>query len=280
MTELPYLNLGCGAHFHPEWTNIDFVSTGEGVIAYNLTQGVPFADNSFDVVYHSHVLEHFTKEAGQRFIQECYRVLKPNGIIRIAIPNLEAIINNYKELLEQLKANPNDAYLQECYDWTMLEMYDQTVRNSSGGEMVNYLSQHKIINEDFVIERCGYEVKYIIDNYRKQKKSLTLQNAYKPSIIQRVVNLPSTLKRKLLNYLLGSDTRALKIGKFRLGGEIHSWMYDSFSLGRLLKSAGFEEIKEYTVSESGIPNWNDFGLEIINGKTRKPDSLFMEARKK
>lgn len=278
---MKYLNLGCGVHFHAEWTNVDFVSTGEGVIAYNLTQGVPFEDNTFDVVYHSHVLEHFTRDGGKNFMLECCRVLKPNGIIRIAIPNLEAIINNYKLLLEQLKANPDDAYLQACYDWTMLEMYDQTVRNASGGEMVNYLSQDNIINEDFVIERCGYEVKYIIDNYRKDKKrTQTQQSFYRPSIVQRLVNLPSTLKRKLLNYLLGSDTRALKIGQFRLGGEIHSWMYDSFSLGRLLKSVGFEEIKECTVYESGIPNWNNFGLEIINGKIRKPDSLFIEARKK
>lgn len=278
---MKYLNLGCGAHFHSEWTNVDFVSTGEGVIAYNLTQGVPFADNSFDVVYHSHVLEHFTRQEGKKFALECCRVLKPNGIIRIAIPNLEAIINNYKQVLEQLKANPDDAHLQACYDWTMLEMYDQTVRNASGGEMVNYLSQDNIINEDFVIERCGYEVKYIIDNYRKDKKSIQTQHSvYRPTIAQRLVNLHSTLKRKLLNYLLGSDTKALKIGQFRLGGEIHSWMYDSFSLGRLLKTVGFENIKECTVFESGIPDWNNFGLEIINGKTRKPDSLFMEARKK
>ena len=51
------LNLGCGDRYHPDWTNINFTSTGGGVIAHNLKQGIPFPDESFDVVYHSHVLE-------------------------------------------------------------------------------------------------------------------------------------------------------------------------------------------------------------------------------
>ena len=39
------LNLGCGTRFHPSWTNVDFVSTGNNVIAHNLLNGIPFEDN-------------------------------------------------------------------------------------------------------------------------------------------------------------------------------------------------------------------------------------------
>src|SRR5687767_3201991 len=92
---MKYLNLGCGDRYISDWTNVDFVSQGKGVIAHNLIEGIPFPDNSFDVVYHSHVLEHFTKQRGFLFIKECYRVLKPNGILRIVVPDLEEIVREY-----------------------------------------------------------------------------------------------------------------------------------------------------------------------------------------
>ena len=171
MSKLPYLNLGCGSHFDERWTNVDFVSNGNGVIAHNLLEGIPFPTNHFEVVYHSHVLEHFHKKDGEQFIRECNRVLKPGGIIRIAIPDLEKIIENYSKLLSALKTNPNDLYLQACYDWMMLEMYDQTVRNLSGGGMLEFLSQEQIINEKFVIERCGHEVGAVIDYFKEGRKA-------------------------------------------------------------------------------------------------------------
>ena len=68
-----------------------------------------------------------------------------------------------------------------------------------------------------------------------------------------------------------------KIGKFRLGGEIHYWMYDFYSLKKLLQEAGFKDIKKVSPSKSSIPDWNKFELDIINGKVCDPDSLFVEA---
>jgi hypothetical protein len=56
-------------------------------------------------------------------------------------------------------------------------------------------------------------------------------------------------------------------------------MYDRYSLGQLLSKYGFTDIKVVKADESSIPNWNSFGLDIIDGKVRKPDSLFMEAKK-
>lgn len=40
-------------------------------------------------------LEHLTKEAGQRLLCECHRVLSPGGVIRVSVPNLPAMLEEY-----------------------------------------------------------------------------------------------------------------------------------------------------------------------------------------
>ena len=253
------LNLGCGHRHHPAWVNVDFHSTGPGVIAHDLNHGVPFADSSFDAVYHSHLLEHFPKRYAPVFLQECFRVLKPGGIIRVAVPDLEQIARLYLDLLE--KALQGDEEAQKRYDWIMLEMFDQMVRNQPGGEMRNYWKQNPMPAEDFVIERCGSEV----------------LNAL--AFLGNSGNLASALTPEA-GLDLVEELDAMKIGQFRLSGEVHQWMYDRHSLRVLLRDAGFQSIRVCQADESDIPNFNSYLLDIeADGSVRKPDSLFMEARK-
>ena len=65
---MKYLNLGCGSRFHEDWINYDFVSNSLYVKSANLIDGIPIGSESIDVVYHSHVLEHFTKPQGNFFL--------------------------------------------------------------------------------------------------------------------------------------------------------------------------------------------------------------------
>jgi len=89
------------------------------------------------------------------------------------------------------------------------------------------------------------------------------------------------MKRCLLWLLLGSDNmRALEIGRFRLSGEVHHWMYDRYSLGRLLIAAGFRNPVVQSATTSLIPNWTSFHLDTLpDGRVIKPDLFFMEATK-
>jgi hypothetical protein len=41
---MKYLNLGCGARYHPAWTNIDIAPRGSSVIAHDLSAGIPLPD--------------------------------------------------------------------------------------------------------------------------------------------------------------------------------------------------------------------------------------------
>ena len=275
-----YLNLGCGKHYsiQQEWVNVDFISAGEGVIAHNLLNGIPFASNSFDLVYHSHVLEHFSKIDGEKMIAECFRVLKPGGVLRIAIPNLEVIVKKYIQLLDDGIKNPQDEIIRMNYDWILLEMYDQTLRNYSGGRMAEYLFQDTVKNEDFVYERLGSEVRSLRANYLESKinSSGNSGKENENKVDKLVSRLRQGFKRRLFN-LLKIDPQALAIGKFRLGGEIHQWMYDRYSLSNLLASNGGKNIQIQNAFSSKIANWSTYNLDGKDGVVRKPDSLFIEA---
>jgi hypothetical protein len=80
-----------------------------------------------------------------------------------------------------------------------------------------------------------------------------------------------------LRRLFISESR--RIGAFRLGGEIHQWMYDRYSLSRLLSQTGFVDIKVQSYEESDIPRWSSYQLDEIDGEPVDRISLYMEARK-
>ena len=278
------LNLGCGDRFHPAWTNIDFVSTGEGVIAYNLTQGIPFPDRSFDVVYHSHVLEHFSKTAAEFFIRECCRVLCPQGILRVVVPDLENIVRTYITALELASSGSQEWAAN--YEWILLEMYDQTVRSHAGGEMAAYLFKEHLPNEEFILNRCGIEAKNLIAEghlYRQKPQPKLVPDSQLKRLLKQIyrfLRYPTYRREALLKILLGKEYSALQLGRFRQSGEIHQWMYDCYSLALLLKKCGLENVMQRTATESNIPDWASWNLDTEpDGRIYKPDSIYMEAMK-
>jgi predicted SAM-dependent methyltransferase len=273
---MKYLNLGCGKRFHKDWVNLDFVSNNPLVKSHNLLNGIPFENNSFDVVYHSHVLEHFNKADGEKFITDCYRVLKPGGVIRIAVPDLEHIVRQYLNKLEE--SMEGNVQSQHDYNWIMLELYDQTVRNSSGGEMAKYLFQEQIPNEKYVFERIGCEAKDLREQYfNAKKKSPSIPN-FKASPL-RFLSFSYYLN-KFKKSEHKEENLALQIGNFRLGGEIHQWMYDRYSLKHLCNKVGFKKFMVVDAFTSNISDWSKYmSLDVEHDKVRKPDSIFIEAIK-
>tara|TARA_B100000242_G_C42879462_1_gene408045 strand:- start:29 stop:673 length:645 start_codon:yes stop_codon:yes gene_type:complete len=92
---LKYLHIGCGDNVLPKpFINIDSRKK-KGVLnlkAYPLK----FKDNSFDLVYASHILEHFNKVKVLKVLKEWVRVLKPGGILRISVPSFDNLSLIYK----------------------------------------------------------------------------------------------------------------------------------------------------------------------------------------
>jgi SAM-dependent methyltransferase len=50
-----------------------------------------------DHIYCSHVLEHFTREEGARLLQECARVLREGGTLRVVVPDLARVVAAYDD---------------------------------------------------------------------------------------------------------------------------------------------------------------------------------------
>ncbi len=273
-----YLNLGCGSRYHPDWINIDIAARGPGVIRHDLSRGIPFPDASCDVVYHAAVLEHLRCADALAFLVECRRVLKPGGIVRVGVPDTETTCRRY--LSKLAAASLGDEAAAHDYDWIMVELVDQIVREKRGGLMMDYLRQNPLPNETFVFERIGEEGRQLVTKMRQPAPSVRTSS---PALVHRVreglFSLPGAVRNRILEWLLGTDgMRALEIGRFRRGGEVHQWLYDRFSLARLLEQAGFHGPRLQEPTTSLISGWTGYQLDTTpDGKVIKPDLFFMEA---
>jgi SAM-dependent methyltransferase len=147
------LNVACGTITHPHWNNVDFSpyalmarhrrlavllrkvgiisdlrwqrlgAVDPDIVRWDLRKGIPFPESSLDVVYHSHFLEHLTQKNAIAFLGECRRVLKPGGVLRIAVPDLAIQIRSYCET----KNDPQQ------HEEAIALIFDQVVRDKAVG---------------------------------------------------------------------------------------------------------------------------------------------------
>ena len=164
------LNLGCGTKTSPQTVNIDWSIHArlrrnrlgrrlaglvmneerrelfEGmdeVVVHNLRKGIPAADASVDAVYHSHVLEHIDRDSVPAFFAEVRRVLRPHGIHRVVVPNLERYAREY---LESLERGLQDPQARSAHDEKVSQMILQMVRREAFGTSNQPRLQRRIEN--------------------------------------------------------------------------------------------------------------------------------------
>lgn len=89
------LNIGCGNKIMPGFVNLDILEL-PGVDCVSPADSLPFEKDRFDYVYACHILEHFSRHKIDSVLEEWVRVLKPGGMIRIAVPDFEAATNWYR----------------------------------------------------------------------------------------------------------------------------------------------------------------------------------------
>jgi len=268
------LNVGCGRRYHSDWTNLDLDSDDPSVIRHDVTRGIPFDECVFESVYHSHILEHLNPDQGLQLIGECFRVLKPGGVLRMVVPDLERIARLYLETHEQAWTGDEDSSVD--YNWMKLELLDQLVRERSGGRMGRYMASREIKNSEFVRSRVGVELSVCQSDEIRESRKLTLYER----VARSTFDFRRRMARRFVRWTLGRPAEAaFDEGLFRSQGEIHRWMYDRYSLRELCGQVGFVDFRVCTAEASQIEGYSEFGLDSIDGQVCKPDSIFVECIK-
>jgi len=80
------LNIGCGKKQEKGFINLDLRDLGQDIV-WDIREGIPFPDNSVDLIWSQHVMEHFNESESQAVLREMHRVLKPGGVMVHTTPH-------------------------------------------------------------------------------------------------------------------------------------------------------------------------------------------------
>lgn len=136
-----YVQYGCGLRAPEEWTNFNSsprlrferlpaVGAAAGLVGRRLFPrniafgdivfGLPLPDGSADAVYASHVLEHLARTDASRALANTFRLLKPGGVFRMIVPDLEWRAKRYVGALANGDAAAADDFIKACNIGTIL----------------------------------------------------------------------------------------------------------------------------------------------------------------
>ena len=113
------------------------------ILVHNLKKGIPYLNNSVDVVYHSHLLEHLDRSKAKDFLTEIFRVLKPDGIQRIVVPDLYFLCKSYIDSYEKYDLKNE---ISEKHDDFVSAILEQSVRKEAYGSSQQNIFLRKIEN--------------------------------------------------------------------------------------------------------------------------------------
>ena len=243
----------------------------------NLLNGFPFPANRFDFVYSSHVIEHFTLKEARFLLREAYRVLKPGGVIRAVVPDLEGTAREYLRIIDLPEANPEK---QRYYEWITIELLDQLVRTTSGGAMGPFFQSTIASGDEQMLAyiRSRIETKGWMPQPEQRRKSF----------VQRLTSITSDKLSQKATYwylaciksLIPERLRAMIVNDTSIG-EKHRWMYDRYGFKQLMVDSEFVDVSFRHFNESVIPGFIEDNLDSNpDGSPYKNVSIYCEARKR
>lgn len=103
-----YLEIGPGLTRLNEFETLNIIDGKAVDYIADISQKLPFPDNSFDLIYASHVIEHVPWFLQKQLFSEFHRILKPQGKIEIWVPNFKRVletVTTYYQTGENLTGN-------------------------------------------------------------------------------------------------------------------------------------------------------------------------------
>jgi predicted SAM-dependent methyltransferase len=89
------LHIGCGKKYIPGYVHVDAVEYPHVAFVSRADYMPMVKDGSADVIYACHILEHFDKFGALQALKEWTRVLVPGGVLRVAVPDFDALVEAY-----------------------------------------------------------------------------------------------------------------------------------------------------------------------------------------
>lgn len=89
------INIGCGKSQFSGWLNIDGNVLSRPDLWLDVRYGLPFRSQSVKIIYSCHFFEHLYVEELEALLAECKRILRPDGGMRMAMPNLRSAVQMY-----------------------------------------------------------------------------------------------------------------------------------------------------------------------------------------
>lgn len=273
LTKRMYVNIACGDTYVEDWSNYDYVPDSSAVRYANLLKRLPISDGAADIVYSSHFLEHIPRNLLLTFLSECFRITKPGGRLRLVLPDFDELCRTY--LAERERGAHEEA------DFVAMEMLDQCVRTVSGGELGAYYSrvqanstQRPNLMEEYIRQRTGHVIQshatgVIGSVWRRALKNPAL-------VLNRLVGWYCRAVLVLLPFAFRQQNVSLTAV-----GERHAWIYDFYTVDKLLRQTGFVGIEKMTAATSNIPDFPFYTLDLTkDGQPRKgAESMYIEAIK-
>jgi predicted SAM-dependent methyltransferase len=149
--ECRILNLGGGSNCIEGCLTVDIDPRADAYV--DITKKLPFDDSSIDLIFCEEVIEHVDLQLGRNLLRECWRVLKPAGILRITTPNLDwfasSVLNSTAacKKINEIFYNPGHCYLYTqqalqfyCYEVGFINLINSTYRDPESS--LGYLDSH------------------------------------------------------------------------------------------------------------------------------------------
>jgi predicted SAM-dependent methyltransferase len=149
------LQVGVGYNPHDGWLNGDIEPIAQRAIYLDARRRVPLPDRSFDYVFSEHMIEHIDYASGRTMLEECFRILKPGGRIRICTPDLAKILH----LL-----SPDRSPIESDYiEWATREHVPASDRADAVFVVNNYVRDwgHQFIYDTDVLTRTLTQAGFI-----------------------------------------------------------------------------------------------------------------------
>jgi predicted SAM-dependent methyltransferase len=177
-----YLNIGCGENIINNYDNLDFYSISnffkKKIIMSDIRYPLPFYENSYLGVFCSHTIEHLDYAHAKQLLNEIKRILKPNGIVRIAVPDLEKYVEFYlnkKPFGEKQKFNEFYNFYNGCEAIWFLTNYNYHLSLWDKEMLINELKDSGFLNIRVCKFQSGLDVNLLKDIKVRDHESLYIE---------------------------------------------------------------------------------------------------------